>query len=371
MPSWTIGHVDSERGFSGGEVQVFLLMEGLRRAGHRVVLFGRAESRCAREAERRGFELVPIPMANDLDWRGFAGMARAFRDHHLDLVHLHTGRANWLGGIAAWRSRIPAVSTRRMDRRVKHNWRTRMVYGRFLQKVVAISPAVRDCLITGGVEPERIVVIPEAVDPKRLMATSPPGELRRQLGADSHDCVLLAVSALVPRKGIDVLLQAFSQLSANGTQPRLWIAGDGSEKAKLEAQAKELGIAPQVRFLGRRDDPADLYAASDIFVIPSRHEGLGVAALEAMAAGRPIVCSDVGGLAFSVEHERTGLRVAPEDPTALAVSLQRLMQDPALRRKLGAEGPRRIAEEFTPDRMIQAHLDLYADVLAASTRARD
>ncbi|HYD47684.1 MAG TPA: glycosyltransferase family 4 protein, partial [Terriglobales bacterium] len=365
MPSWTIGHVDSERGYSGGEVQVFLLLEGLRRAGHRPILFGRPSSRCAREAERRGLTFVPVPMANDLDWRGFAGMARAFREHHLDLVHTHTGRANWLGGIAAWRSRIPAISTRRMDRRVKNNWRNRMVYGRFLQRVVAISPAVRDCLIAGGVASDHVVLIPEAVDPKRLIAACSRSAMRAKLGATDADGVLLVVAALVRRKGIDVLLDALAALASQGVRPQLWIAGDGPEKPSLEEQMAQLGIAAQVRFLGRREDAADLYAASDIFVVPSRREGLGVAALEAMGAGRPVVCSAVGGLPFSVVDGGTGLHVPPEDPTALAAALRRLLDDVDLRYRLGAQGPARIAEEFTPERMIAAHLRLYAEVLAA------
>lgn len=368
MERWCIGHVDSERGFSGGEVQVFLLLEGLRQRGHRVVLFCRPGSRSAAEAERRGIEHITVPMANNVDWRGFTHLARAFREFPLDLVHLHTGRANWLGGLAAWRSGIPAVSTRRMDRKIKPNWRNRVIYGRFLRRVISISPAVTECLRQGGVWLEKIDLIPEAVDPARVQPRRTPAEVRAELGASDSDCVLLAMAALVARKGIDVLLMALAMLSAEGLRPRLWVAGDGPRGGSLRAQAEELGLADQVRFLGERQDSADLLQACDVFVMPSRREGLGVAALEAMAMARPVVCSKVGGLAFSVAHEQTGLQVPADDPEQLAVALARLSRDPELRASLGAAGPARAADVFSVDKMLDAHLALYRRVLASAKK---
>src|SRR6185295_7064138 len=109
----------------------------------------------------------------------------------------------------------------------------------------------------------------------------------------------LCAAALVRRKGIDVLLEAMAILANEHGALRLWIAGEGSEREALQTQVAQLGLVSAVRFLGRRDDTADLLAACDIFVLPSRHEGLGVAALEAMAAGKAVVCSAVGGLNYS------------------------------------------------------------------------
>jgi glycosyltransferase involved in cell wall biosynthesis len=120
-----------------------------------------------------------------------------------------------------------------------------------------------------------------------------------------------------------------------------------------------------VRFLGRREDPGDLLAACDALVLPARREGLGVSALEAMAASRPVIASRVGGLAEAVVHERTGLLVEPGDVDALAEAIERLAADRGLALRLGAAGPARVAEGFLPEQMVSAYEKVYADVLAS------
>jgi glycosyltransferase involved in cell wall biosynthesis len=365
----TVAHVTGETGFSGGELQVFLLLEGLRKRGHHSVLLCPPGSRSQHEASRRGIESRAIRAGHAWSPRSLWGIRHALRASRPDLVHLHTGRANWLGGLAAWQLGLPALTTRRMDRAVKRDVRTRFMYGRVVRRAVAISGAVRDRLIEGGVPAAMIRTIPSAVDPGALYPQQGRAVLRSEagLGPDAH--LLLAVAALVPRKGVDVLLAALARLAGEGLRPELWIAGQGPARAGLERQARELGLSERVRFLGERDDVADLLAACDVFILPSRREGLGVAALEAMAAGRPVVATRVGGLAEAVVHERTGLLVPPEDPAGLAQALARVLRDPALRARLAAGGPARIAEGFRADDLVNAYEALYFEVLAEVARA--
>lgn len=358
-----IAHVDSERGFSGGEVQVFLLLEGLRRLGHETILISPPGSRSADEAKRRGIEHATVRMRNDLDVPAALALARTFRRAGVQLVHLHTGRASWLGGLAARLVKLPAVSSRRMDRRVKRSWRNRILYRHLLRRVIAISPAVVECLRAAGVATERIALIPEGVEVARIKANRGGAAVRSDLGAGTDDAVILALAALVRRKGLDVLLKSLALLAAEGLRPIVWIAGDGPEGPALARQIERLQLAGHVRLLGRRSDTAELLAACDLLVLPSRREGLGVAALEAMAAGCPVVASAVGGLPFSIVDERTGLLVPPENPRALADALARLLRDPDLRARLGAEGPRRVAEGFLAEQMVAAHDRLYRSVL--------
>jgi glycosyltransferase involved in cell wall biosynthesis len=348
-------HVDPERGFSGGEVQVFLLLEGLRARGHEVLLACQPASAPAREAAARGIATLEVPMRGDLDLAAARALRRGMRAHAVELVHLHTGRANWLGGLAAWRAGVPAVSTRRMDRRVKRNWKTRLVYGKLVLRTAAISPAVLARLAQAGVPAVRTRLIWSSVDPARLAPTRPAAELRAELGAAPDDVVLLALGALVERKGFDLLLAAFAGLPARA---RLWIAGEGPERAALAAR-----LGARARLLGQRTDVPDLLAACDVFVMPSRAEGLGVAALEAMAAGRAVVASRVGGLGEAVVHERTGLLVPPDDAPALAAALLALVEDADLRARYSAAGPGRVAEGFLAEQMVDAYEALYREVL--------
>jgi glycosyltransferase involved in cell wall biosynthesis len=361
-----IVHVDAERSFSGGEAQVFLLMEGLRRLGHEILLLVPPKSRAEEVARDRGFQVAAVRMASDLDLGAVPALKRAMEAFRPDLVHLHTGRATWLGGLAARLASLPAITTRRMDRRIKKNWRTRLVYGPLVARAVAISPAVRDALLEAGVDPAKVSTIPSSVDPAALAPSVPRDATRRALEVPDGAVVFLVLASLIRRKGLDVLLDALAAESHPGRV--LWIAGEGPEREALEAQAEKLGLASRVRFLGRREDAADLLAACDVYVLPSRREGLGVSALEAMAARRPIVATRVGGLADAVADERTGLLVAPEDAAELARALARVAADPALRRRLGEAGPARLAEGFLASQMVDAYEKLYRSVLEERRR---
>jgi glycosyltransferase involved in cell wall biosynthesis len=358
-----VAHVTGERGFSGGEVQVFLLMEGLRKRGHHNVLLCPPGSRCASEAQRRGIQTRAIRTRNEWSPRALLGVRRALQLVSPDLVHLHTGHANWLGGLSAWQLGIPAITTRRMDRAVKRNLRTRFLYGVAVQRAAAISHAVEQRLVEGRVPPEMIRVIPSAVDPALLFPQSGRAATRAGLGLGPDAPCLLVLASLVHRKGIDVLLEALSKLAEEGLRPALWIGGEGPTRGLLERLARQRRIDSQVRFLGQRSDVADLLVACDVFVLPSRQEGLGVAALEAMALGRPVVATRVGGLGEAVLDEQTGLLVPPGDATALKQAIAGLLRDPALRQRLGAAGPRRIEQRFRAEAMVDAYERLYFEVL--------
>src|SRR5262249_13780842 len=219
-------------------------------------------------------------------------------------------------------------------------------------------------LVAGGVPRQRLALVSSTVDPERVRVRRGRDETRSAEAAAADDAVLLTLSALRQRKGLDVLLDALAALVVQDIRPRLWIAGDGPERAALEAQAQRLALAGQVRFLGERQDVGDLLAACDVLVLPSRREGLGVAALEAMAAARPGVGAAVGGLAEAVIDGRTGVLVPPDDAAALAAALAGLLGDHALRARLGAAGPARVAEGFLPEQMVAAYERLYREIIA-------
>jgi glycosyltransferase involved in cell wall biosynthesis len=362
----TIAHVDAERGFSGGEVQVFLLMEGLARLGHQCVLFCPPASRSAEIARERRLEHVEVRMRHDLDLAAARRLAREFRKLRPDLVHLHTGRAAWLGGWGARLAGIPAISTRRMDRPLRQGFKTRWIYGKLTSRVAAISPSVAESLREGGVDPRRIVVIPSAIDRSRVAPVRGREAVRAELGIGESESLLLAVGALVRRKGFDVLLDALQQVTRAPGSPsvRLVVAGEGPERSALQDQIRSLGLEASARLLGARTGVAELLAGCDVFVMPSRQEGLGIAALEALAASRPIVASRVGGLGEVLVHEQCALLVPPEDPGALAQGLLRLLGDGELRARLAAAGPQRLREGYLPEQMSASYDKLYAEVLA-------
>jgi glycosyltransferase involved in cell wall biosynthesis len=360
-------HVDPERGLGGGERQVLGLVERLARAGVRQTVAAHPEGGLAPLVAGLGIPTAPLTIRNHVDVLAARRLSRLLARERYDILHFHTARAH---AMAVFLGRAPGVSrvvTRRMDYPLRGGWYARRLYNHEVQAVVAISDGVRAKLIESGVAPGRITVVPSGVEAERF-TPSPErrAAARARYATPPAATVLAVVGALETRKGHDVLLRAVARLA----DPTIvvWCAGDGAERAALEAQRGALGLADRVRFLGRVDDVAELLAGADVCVMPSRHEGLGVAALEAMAAGLPVVASRVGGLPEAIVDGETGCLVPPDDADALAGALARLVADRELRCALGAAGAARARARFSMDAMAAGTLAVYRRLAAREAR---
>lgn len=233
---------------------------------------------------------------------------------------------------------------------------------RLADVVVAGSADVRRFLVDSlGVAPARSLVIPGAIDPEPFRPGEPPGPR----GKDAHRRqVILAVGRLVPEKGHAVLLHALARVRER-FDVELWIMGDGVLRGELGALADELGIGELVHFHGTVWPTVDLLHRADVFAFPSLVEPQGLAVLEALAAGVPVVASRTGGIVEMIEHGRDGLLVEPGDPAALASALAALLGDPALRARLAAAGSRRLAE-FDIRRVANRYQELWAALAAGA-----
>jgi len=350
-------HVDPERAWGGGEVQVVGLVRELAVRGHDSTVAAHPGGPLARAAAAAGARVVPLGVANHFDVRAALVLRRLAPG--FDVVHFHTARAHALAPLSRGRG-ARLVVTRRMDYVPAGGPYVRFLYNRAVDAVIAISEGVRTALIRVGVRAERIRVVPSGIDARALAA--PPAAraaVRREWGLGDDEVAVVALGALEVRKGHAVLLAAATGLASAAPRLRYVFCGEGRQAKALAGAAAALdGV---VEMVGFRRDVAACLAAADIVALPSLQEGLGVAALEAMAAGRPVVASRVGGLAEAVVHEETGLLVPPGDPTALAAALARLARDPDLRARLGAAGHARVLARYTATRMAEGTLACYED----------
>jgi glycosyltransferase involved in cell wall biosynthesis len=353
-------HIDPERNWGGGEAQVFGLLTYLAAKGHQNDLLTHPTGPLFARCQHLNVTTLPLKVRNDLDLRCVPALRRLIKNGNYDVVHLHTKRAHvlslWLpcsGNRPKW------VVTRRMDYPEAKSWLTGYLYNRRVDGVVAISRTIRDLLVSAGVAPRRIRLIHSGIDPRRYdrQPDRPMG------GADVT--VVGCLARLEERKGHRFLLEAAACLKARGLNLKYQIAGDGPSRAQLEQLTRQLGLRDEVRFLGFVADTAEFLTKIDMFVMPSLFEGLGVAALEAMAARRAVIATSAGGLAESVVDGITGILVPPGEPTALAEAIAKLVRAPSLAAEMGRQGRERVMQHFTLTEMAQHNEAFYYELLDA------
>jgi len=354
-------HVDPETAFGGGERQVAGLIRHLARRGHENVLAAPPGAPLAAIVPAADARLRPLAIRNDVDVLAALRLRRLVAVESPHIVHFHTSRAlamsPWLRGYADC-----CVVTRRMDYPLRRGWWTDRLYNRSVAASVAISRDVREKLLAAGVRDERVRVIHSAVEPPAgLPGPAGRAAARARFGVGDELAVGI-VAALEMRKAHDVLWRAIAELRQRGVRLRCLACGDGSRRGALESLARELGIADVVSLLGEQRQVADVLAALDVFVMPSRYEGLGVAILEAMAMALPVVATAVGGIPETVADERTGLLVPSGDPAALAAAIARLDRDRALARRMGEAGRQRVTAEFSMEAMASRYEELYDEI---------
>jgi glycosyltransferase involved in cell wall biosynthesis len=351
-------HIDPERNWGGGEEQVLGLICHLSRKGHANHLATDGRGRLFESSRGLGITTVAIRVANDLDIRPVPGLRRLIRRERYDIVHFHTKRAH---ALALWlpkcRGAPRYLVTRRMDYAEPNNWYTHLLYNRRVDGVVAISRRIAQLLAEAGVEQSRIRLIHSGIDLRRHQ-NGP-----RAPASFTNSPVIGMAAVLEQRKGHRYLLQAASSLKKHGFRLKYRIAGDGSLRRDLHQLTATLGLQEDVEFLGFVSDMSRFFSTIDIFVLPSLSEGLGLTVLEAMAAGKPVVASRVGGVVDAVIDSMTGFLIAPKDVDGIAVAIRKLVQDQTLAEAMGKRGAERVRENFTIEQMAEKNEAYYYALL--------
>lgn len=365
MTARTILHYTDSADFGGAEQALLHLLAGLDRRRWRSLLVYHPAPGLApllEGARRLGVPVLPappLPLGRTGARRipGFVGRIRGIKP---DVFHAHL---TWplackYGLLSAILARVPViVATLQLFVDLPYDRSTRLqqrLIARGIGRYIAVSresaARLRDAFrLPAG----KIEVIHNAV-PTRPFARAADPELHATQGRGGPP-VVLTVARLDAQKGLPYLLEAATLVP----EAAFVIAGDGPERARLEALARDLGLGDRLVFLGRRGDIPALLASCDLFVLPSLYEGLPLAVLEAMAAGKPVVATAIGGTDEAVAHGETGWLVPPGDPAALAGAIRALLADPPLARRLAKAGNARLRREFSAETMVARVEALY------------
>ncbi|HEX6252373.1 MAG TPA: glycosyltransferase [Gemmatimonadaceae bacterium] len=307
-----------------------------------------------------------------------AQLVRLLQAWRTDVLHMHMFHATVAGTVAARMARVPVSVVTRHYLEAGYAHRSRVAQWldsaavRSATHVVGVSQAVRADLIERvGVGAERVTVIPNGINISRLNGDR---SARARQAGPSSECVLCTVGSLVPWKGHADLIRAFGLAVQRVPALRLVLVGDGPERRALEQLAGDLGVGERVTFAGFTTDVPGILRACDVYVHAARDEALGVAILEAMAAGKPVVATAVGGVRDIISSETVGLLVPPANPHAMADAIVRLAGDPAERDRLGHRGERHVTESFSIEGVVARYESLYERLMnenqAAHVRAR-
>ncbi len=369
-------HVDPERHWGGGEAQVLGLTRYLHRAGHISHVATPMHGVLAQRLQHDNLTVQPLSVRNHLD--GLAGwrLRRLVRRERYDLVHFHTARAH---ALSPWLHALPArrLVTRRMDYPVKAGWLSRFLYSRQVDMVIAISSGVAAALESVHISDKAIRIIPSGVDTRQFLPTaSQRMAIRRQYGLGADTTVILMAGALTKRKSPHTLIEAAAQLRSHCQQGQYakqtgqalslhyFICGDGPLRQELEAHVRALGLASVFHFAGFCRDVSAYLAAADIFVHTPVWEGLGVAVIEALAAGLPVVASRAGGIPEIITDRETGLLIPTQDSSALCNALLQCLRHPDWAKTLGSHGQSKVRTHFDIETTARANEALYYELLA-------
>lgn len=359
MAAMHVLHLEAGRHLYGGPRQVLYLLRGLGQAGVRCSLVAPAGSALAAAAPATGAAVHAVPIGGDLDILAVGRLFALLRELKPDLVHVHSRRgADFFGAIAARLAGTPALLTRRVDH-PDGGWLAGRKYAGYA-RVAAISGAVLAQLRAAGLPPQRLALVPSAVDAADCVPVLTRQALLERLGLPADALLVAVVAQLIPRKGHEVLLQAWPAIRAACPAARLLVCGSGPLHEQLLARA---GGDDSVLFIGFQPDLREWLGRVDLLVHPALAEGLGVAVLEAQAAGVPVVASAAGGLPEAVADGRSGLLVPPGKAPALAAAVSALLADPDRRAALGAAGRAHMAERFSVAAMTRGYLALYRQLL--------
>lgn len=356
----------------GVEAHLLSLMTRSDPARWRWRIFARTSPSFAARAEATGAAVEAWSPRHALDGAAMRALVASARAQSLDVLHVHDPRALALAQVAGARLRLPVVYTVHLPvsgDTGDGSGPRRLLYGAAEQVLLRVAPPERIVHVSARALAQsprgsngRLVLVPNGVDLERAPAADARERVRRALGVSPDVCAVISVARLVPQKGLDILLEAFAR-TAGGSNLHLWLAGDGPERAALEARAARLGPRNRVRFLGRRDDVPELLAASDVFVLASRHETTPIALLEGMAAGRACVATDVGDCRAMLADGAAGRIVAPGAVAGLAAALLEVAADGALRERMGRAARER-AGLFSDEAMAERTAAVYEGVLA-------
>ena len=303
----------------------------------------------AEEAKKNGIKVIFVKRKPGINFSLPLRLRRVFKDEKIDIVHTHNHAAMLYGTLGAKLAGIHKIfnTIHGREKKIK-NSRIWSLAWKMNSKIIAISEdAKRELVKNTRIDYERIDVIYNGIDMSKFKKSEVNGN------------IIGTVSRLSPEKDNFTMLEAFSKVAEEIDSARLTIAGDGPLKESLKAKVESLKLGGKVRFLGFRNDIPEVLSGFSVFALFSLTEGISISLLEALASGKPVVATNVGGNPEVVVDGITGLLVPPKEPERMAEAIIKILLDKEMAGRMGEVGRKRVEEKFSLERMVKEYQEIY------------
>ncbi len=362
MPSLRIVHSEAATSFGGQEGRIFKEMTAMRARGHHMEAICQPNAQLAERLSDAGFPVHTLEMDGAVNYlKGIATIRGILREGRFDVLNTHSRRDTVIAAAAGRLAGTPLiVRTRHLSNKVGSLWS----YTCLPHRVTTVSDHVRQHLIDRGVAASKVATVYSPI------VLPPPVErstLREELGLADDDIVVGCVAVMRATKGHKDLIDAIAPLMASRPKLHLVFVGGGSPVfEQTQAYVAELGLQDRIHLMGMRRDVPNLLAGFDLFALATQQEASGTVYVEAQASGLPVIGTDVGGVSEMFRDGETGILVPPKDSQALTAALERLIDDGALRRRMGEAGRKMVWDEgvFSPARLAETTEAVYTRWLA-------
>jgi len=321
-----------------------------------------------KEIEDLGFEVVCLnKLKHRIDWTIVKDIYRCIRKNDIQVVFSYQYHANLYGRIAAHLARVPCIiasvhNVYTIDKKIHRRIINKYLSG-WTDKIVAVSKAVKDDVLKYDLVPdEKVEIIYNGVDLSKFLDTNGDA-VKQEFTIAPGVPVIGTVGRLTLQKGQRYLLEAISLLRKKFPDLVLLVVGDGPLKNELKDYAKSLGIQKSAIFTGSRRDVPSLLAAMDLFVLPSLWEGLSISLIESMAAGKPVITTDIPPIREVVNTDKVGILVPPQDSRTLAEAIEILLKNKGMAERLGKAARERVFSTFNIETTIRRYTDIFEDIL--------
>ncbi len=343
MKKIRILELEASKGWGGQEKRTVRLVNHLNPEEFEVFFAVSPESELFKRKKEIKAEFFSLEIRNSFDLKAIFSVIKLVKKLKIDIISTHSGKDGWIGALAGKLTSTKVVRTRHLivpiPSAISYN---------LSDKVVAISQAVKNRLIEDGVKPEKIEVIYTGIDLERF---KPNFEKKRK----NERIVVGIVAVLRAAKRHKLLIEAIKNLP----DAELWIVGEGPQKKNLIEFVKKLNLEERIKFLGFQEKIEQIFQQIDIAVLPSEHEALGTALIEAQACGVPVIGSRVGGIPETLIEGKTGFLFEKDNLEELIDKLRILIENPEIRKKFGKAGRAFVEKKFSLEKMVRDTENLY------------